>query len=475
MANIHGGTSGVAAEVETVSKGIRNELFDAAGNSLAKTKGAAVLSTDGALPIAGVNDGVYRPVRMDRTGAIATTRATPAFYAHQEGTAVNAAWVNTNTTMSSAQTTTAGINLNSAGGVALNTRSSITSRKVIKRFMRAPLHLRMRARLIKGGTNGQAEWGFQDATTSNVTAATYGFFFNYTAAGALVPQCVFNSIAISGTDFSASIDSSRYYNWDIIVDDNSANFVVQDATTGLIITDQTINISADAGRFIQLSGSPIGARVYIQGTAASAPATQLFVGEVYCAYLDADFQKPWPHVAASMLNNTLYNPTLYTQAQTFANSAFPASFTLSNTAAGAATLGGLFQFAAVGGGVTDYNLFGYPVPTPYDLIITGIDIEVWNTGAAVATSPHLFVWGVGVNGASANLSTGGFLRYALGAQQMATGSAIGFKAERISKSFQTPIVCSAGLNLSIILRMPVATATASQVLQGMVSIEGYFE
>jgi len=46
----------------------------------------------------------------------------------------------------------------------------------------------------------------------------------------------------------------------------------------------------------------------------------------------------------------------------YANSAAPASATLSNTAAGYTTLGGQFQFAAVAGAETDYALFAYTVP-----------------------------------------------------------------------------------------------------------------
>lgn len=45
----------------------------------------------------------------------------------------------------------------------------------------------------------------------------------------------------------------------------------------------------------------------------------------------------------------------------YANTAAPASATLSNTAAGYTTLGGQFQFAAVAG-ETDYALFAFLVP-----------------------------------------------------------------------------------------------------------------
>ena len=52
---------------------------------------------------------------------------------------------------------------------------------------------------------------------------------------------------------------------------------------------------------------------------------------------------------------------------------------------------------------------------------------------------------------------------------------VGAKAERISKAFRTPLHCPFNRFVHVILRMPVGTATASQVIAGMVNIEGYFD
>ena len=49
------------------------------------------------------------------------------------------------------------------------------------------------------------------------------------------------------------------------------------------------------------------------------------------------------------------------------------------------------------------------------------------------------------------------------------------KAERISQSFDTPLITNPGRFLTVILRMPVGTATASEVFQGMVNLRGRFE
>ncbi len=190
--------------------------------------------------------------------------------------------------------------------------------------------------------------------------------------------------------------------------------------------------------------------------------------------LDCMTSKPWKEQMAESGYGAPLTPTGFAQAAQWANSAAPASATLSNTAAGYATLGGLFQFAAVAGAATDYALFGFQAPTPYAFILDGIDIELWNTGAAVATTPALFVWGLGVDQGGATLASSA-TRVGIGAQSLPLGAAIGAKAERISQTFDTPLVTNPGRFLTVILRMPVGTATAGEVFQGMVNLRGRWE
>jgi hypothetical protein len=135
----------------------------------------------------------------------------------------------------------------------------------------------------------------------------------------------------------------------------------------------------------------------------------------------------------------------------------------------------LFQFAAVAGAATDYALFGYQVPSPSNLVVTGVEIETWNTGAAVTTTPHLLVWGIAAGSTAVSLATATVNRRGLGSQSFAVAAAIGANAQRIEKQFRTGIHVPANRFLHIILRMPTASATASQVIQGMVNIEGYYE
>ncbi len=176
---------------------------------------------------------------------------------------------------------------------------------------------------------------------------------------------------------------------------------------------------------------------------------------------------------------SFWNPSSLAQLANHANSTSPSSATLSNTAAGYSTLGGRYQFAAVAGAATDYALFAWQVPTTMTLFITGVSISLVNTGAAVATSAHILDWALGINSTAVSLattdsgSTYGPRRLPLGTQALLTSAAIGATAPDLVRTFNTPIVVKPGRFIHTILQMPVATATASQVLRGDVMFNGF--
>ena len=180
------------------------------------------------------------------------------------------------------------------------------------------------------------------------------------------------------------------------------------------------------------------------------------------------------------------------QAQ-FANSAAPAAGVLSNSVPAYTTLGGKFLFNALAGAETDFVLFGYQVPAPpaaSPLLAVGtrfqiqsVKISTVNIGAAVATTPTLLEWGLGINSTAASLATvdgGGTSgvfgprRLALGSQSFLVGAAIGAQAPDLDKTFFSFPIVEAGRFFQVIVRVPVGTATASQQLRGSVLIDGYF-
>ena len=153
------------------------------------------------------------------------------------------------------------------------------------------------------------------------------------------------------------------------------------------------------------------------------------------------------------------------QTANFANSAAPASASLSNTTAGYTTLGGKWQFAAVGGAATDYALFAYQVPANQRLWVNGVSISTVNTGAAVATTATVLEWGLGLNSTAVSLATTdsspvfGPRRIALGMQSFAIGAAIGATALDTVRYWENALRVDPGRYFHAILKMPVGTAT----------------
>ena len=472
MAQIQSGAGSDLLSVDAINKAARAALYDTNGNALALDADDQPSIASGLLSM-GLNDRSVLPMRVDRFGSQAQASHQPMFTESFEGSSLNIIrWLATSTTMTAAQSSVAGLTINSGAITTINTGYMVQSNRRFLKTQRQPLHAKIRARLAHVN-NSVMEIGFGDASTYN-GANTTGAYWQVTAAGVVQPVLTFNGGDQTGSDARGVLDLSKYYTFDVFVDDDEVSFIIQDTATGLIINKQSIKLPLTAARLWSTTQLPIMLRCYNTGT-APASASQLIVSDVYVALLDGVLNAPVPHTMAMMHRNATAHVLSGVQSAQFANSAFPASATLSNTAAGYTTLGGLFQFAAVAGANTDYALFGYQVPSPATLVVTGIDIDTWNTGVASATTPTLLMWGVTTNLTAVSLATANHARVGLGSQVLAVGTPIGGQADRrISKQFQTPIVCGPGRYLDIILRVPVGTATASQVIQGMVNIEGYW-
>lgn len=469
MAQIQSGASADLLTIGATNKAARVELYDAAGNPLLYAQSAQPAAPAGILAMA-MNDGIVIPNRCDRFGSQAIAMNQPLLHESFEGTVTSPVrWLITATTMAAAQTTIGGIVINSGNITTINTGYMLKSTRLITKMQRQPLQFKCRAKLNRQN-NSVMELGFGDAATFNGVNTT-GAYFQVAANGNVQPVVTFNSVDRTGSAITLANPTLDWYTFDILVDDDEAVFVVQDTATGNIVSRQSIPMPITGARL--WSATQVGTLIRLYNTGvAPASAPQLTVSDVYIAALDSNMNMTLGEMASANGRSSLEHPFTGVQAQTFTNSAAPANATLSNTAAGYATLGGLFSFAAVAGAATDYALFGYQVPANFQ--IAEIEIEAWNTGAAVATTPTLLVWGLATQLTAVSLATAAHLRYALGTQSFPIGAAPGANAQRIVKTFQTPVFCAAGRFIDIILRMPVATATASQVVQGHVSIGGKY-
>jgi hypothetical protein len=179
------------------------------------------------------------------------------------------------------------------------------------------------------------------------------------------------------------------------------------------------------------------------------------------------------------------------QTTLWANSAAPSAGTLSNTALPAAAynkIGGLFDYNAPAGAVTDYIAFAYQVPAGSNALpgknlwIKEVSISLYNDGAAVATTPTQVLWAMGVGSTALSLATGDAVttrspkRIPLGNHTLQLGAVIGEGAKEgtIVKGFVDGVMVEPGTFLHFIIRVPVGTATASQRLRGLISATGDF-
>jgi hypothetical protein len=449
-------------------------LRDNAGNPVAPANGLALPAAQGVLLIGGVNDDNARGVRVDRSGALASALHSVLLQEPFEGATIHPhRWVAASTTFVPAQTVL-GWAANPTNVVTANAVTVLTSRAQFPKLQRVPLQYKARVRTNRVA-NVQQEFGFGAPVGTAIPAN--GAFFRV-AGDVLTAVVTFNGVEIAAVTMSAALSGllpawdTLFITYDIVVDDDEAKFYVQNSATGQVILETRVQLPATQNRLWAVSHLQCFARCF-NGAVAPATPGVLIVSDMIVTQLDAHAGFTAAELAALNELGGDKNPLTGVQLAINANSAEPGNSALSNTTAASTALGGKFQFGAPAGAATDYQLFHFQVPAPYEYVLQGIDIDVWNVGAAVATTPHLLTWTVGVNGTAVGAITS-HIRTMVGAQNLPVATPIGGQATPISKRFPTPLVCKPGLFLAIILRIPVGTATASQIIAGHVTPVGYF-
>lgn len=364
--------------------------------------------------------------------------------------------------------------LNSSGITTVSTGSMLQSWRVVPFYKANSTYVEFNVNwTLAPVANWFAEWGVSNAATA-IAAATDGVFFQITAG------------QFRGVCRNASVET--YVDLGPIPDEGVVHDFVIEITQGIVHFwhegDLLGSVTVPNAQFGATSQPtlPVMVRTYNAAIAPSV-AIKLQCSAIQASNGGADVNRLWPTQQAGMGNSSIQAPSGSTVGQTanYANTAAPASATLSNTAAGYTTLGGQFQFAAVAGAETDYALFGYQVPAGQTLVIRGVWIDTMNTGAAVATTATWLQWALGVGASAVSLATAdaaatkSSARVALGNQVFPIAAAIGAQATRIDVNLDAPMVVNATEFVHVILKMPLGTATASQVVRGVVGINAYFE
>lgn len=460
------GNSGVIAEVNT-----DREVLIAPTQTSEKSGFMSLVSEKGVYPN---GDRVMKELECSEDYRLRAEVDTLWLYDYPLGTAVNTRKWKTVLTTQTLTIAGARYELNSSGITTVNTGSMLQSWRVVPFYKANTTYVEFNVNWTAAPVaNWFAEWGVSNAATA-IAAATDGVFFQITAG------------QFRGVCRNASVETS--VDLGLVLEEGVVHDFVIEITQGIVRFwhegDLLGSVTVPNAQFGATSQPtlPVMVRTY-NGAVAPSIAIKLQCSAIQSSNGGADVNRLWPTQQAGMGNSAVQAPSGSTVGQTgnYANSAAPASATLSNTAAGYTTLGGQFQFAAVAGAETDYALFGYQVPAGQTLVIRGIWIDTMNTGAAVATTATWLQWALGVGASAVSLATAdgaatkSSARIALGNQVFPIASAIGAQATRIDVNLDAPLVVNATEFVHVILKMPLGTATASQVVRGVVGINAYFE
>lgn len=376
-----------------------------------------------------------------------------------------------------------------ATGMVLNSGAitTLTTGAMVKSYRRFPLYgagtLYCEWSVLHSVTpvsNQVFEIGLFDVAAATTVALLDGVMFR-SNDGVMTGVISNNASETATAAFATHPTFGVMHKYNISVGERAVEFWIDDVLQAVLAVPATL------GQPMASGSCAAATRVYNK---ASAPATGQSLRVSDCTVTLADYHtsKPWSAQMVGMGLSGIQGAGGMTQGQTanYVNSTVPASATLSNTAAGYTTLGGQFQFAAVAGAETDYALFAYQVPAATALVtgrtlhITGVSIDTINTVVAVATTPTVFQWAIGVGSTAVSLATAEGAatkaprRMSLGMQSLPIAAAVGAIATTVIANFE-PICVNAGEFVHIILRMPIGTATATEVFRGVVRIESYFE
>lgn len=465
---IEGNTSGNVAEVNA-----SNELKVALSNTPANIGGVRMFSENDEASVFLRSPETSKDYRL-RVG-VDTILLNSTFNAAAQNTGL---WQMIATTMT-ATYSAAGAVLNASGITTLSTGAMLKSYRRLPFIGSAALYGEITCLFtVVPVTNQVIEIGLFDVAAATTVALLDGVFFRINDG--VMTGVVCNNGSETATAMTLP-EFGKMHRYVVSIGERETRFWIDDLLVG------TLDTPVANGAPMASGSAPLAARVYHK---AVAPLTiqQLRVAKMVASIGDFNTNKSWAAQMAGMGLMGIQGAEGMTQGSTanMVNSTVPATATLSNTAAGYTTLGGHFLFAAIAGAETDYALFGYQVPvataalTGRALHITGVSIYTANTVVAVATTATIMQWAIGIGSTAVSLATAEAAatkaprRMPLGMQTFVVGAVVGALGESVIANFE-PIVANAGEFVHIILRMPVGTATATEVFRGMVRIESYWE
>ena len=457
---------------------LSTHLEDLNGRPLALLQGQPLNTAQYGLPLVLQNDGNAVMARGDRFGGIATAATQPLFSWFVEGATLNSrlffTFAATMTAVQSAQ----GLALNAAANATASNFFQINPFKQVELHMKAPVLMRKRMRVTNWGlANASVEFGYTNiATTLGTTPNTNGAYWRFDPSG-VMPVFAFNGVIVStGTDVGALLDKNAFYHYGITKDDDAWVFTIQNSTTGVVLTRQTLQVPNGQQKAFLASHAQPYLRVFYGGV-APVSAVQVLSSEWTIGLLDTNLNLTASQIATGIGLGSETNPFTYAVTSNLGNATVAPTTVPTNTTATVSALDGAMRFAAPAGSANDLALFSFTVPNPYRYRCKRVLVALKNLGAIVAVTPTQVDLFVCANGNGVTL-VGNLARKYVGTQTFPVGAAIGAGALEgpIAVDLSAAdLVTEAGRVISLVARISTGTATTLQVLEVMYTNLGHFE
>ena len=405
------------------------------------------------------------------------------------GSAINTAQWNTNVTTYAVAVGSSYLKLNSAASLAANGVARVTAYASIPLYQSFATYVEFSLRVVAGALDIlNQNWDVGVDIESGATAPLDGVYLRKTGGGVL--ELVVNFNGTESTETIADVS------WLPVNADVRLVFEITSKLIKLWADDvlvQVVDRPSSGGSYttpsIFTSAALVPSFRIWSGAVAPVAATQLWIGPISVTQGDINAVRDFPALMARNGAGGYQGQSGGSMGQTcnWTNSTEPVAAALSNATPGYTTLGGQWSFAAPAGAATDFILFGFRVPVlaansaNKNVIIRGIHISTQNTGATVAGTATSLQWALGVGGTATDLSTAegaaakAMRRIPLGMQGFKVGDLIGTTALDIVRAFGCPLLCEPGTYIAVIVRVPIGTATGSQIIRGACYIDCYNE
>jgi hypothetical protein len=298
---------------------------------------------------------------------------------------------------------------------------------------------------------------------------------------------------ITGVNLATELALNSNTKYTIVVGEREIEYWMDDQHLGNQI------IPVGQGQAFLSTTLPLFIQKYNAALVGSSPTSIFKVGDVTVTLMDIATNKTWAgQMAGTGLGlQTLDGGTFTNGAQQiqWANTALPTAAAGTNTTAAlGAFLGGIFQLNAAATSATDIIISSYQNPlgsvniTARTMYIRGMQVDLVNAGAAnSATVPTTYAVALAWGSTAASLATTESASFATGTTKIRRVQPLGVLTMPVSAvvgqaaptscnfDFEAPIVVNPGEFVGVIVKILSGAATASQVLQFVVSPNLYHE